>query len=197
MGRSKELNEKMKQEMKMKIINTAISYFAVNGLNGTKISDIAKKANISQGLLYHYFSSKEELYKEVCELILTSKNHFFELIKEKNLAPVEELKELTNLLGYALMDKEKHLKESFILMCLVQKELGYTFEVKNWEDYPVKFVMDIIIKGQKANTFKKGDPEELSRLYWGAVYGVCFVTLNNDNYFNKLGFKNLNNLLLV
>lgn len=40
----------------------ALRVFARHGLAGTKISDIAKAAGLSHGLVYHYFESKEAVF---------------------------------------------------------------------------------------------------------------------------------------
>ena len=46
---------------KEKILNAAIKVFASNGYHGSSISDIAKKAQVSKALFYHYFESKRDL----------------------------------------------------------------------------------------------------------------------------------------
>ncbi len=50
------------EERKQEILETAIAVFARKGYDKTSISDIAKEMNISQGLCYRYFKSKEEIY---------------------------------------------------------------------------------------------------------------------------------------
>lgn len=50
------------EERKQEILETAIGVFACKGYDKTSISDIAKEMNISQGLCYRYFKSKEEIY---------------------------------------------------------------------------------------------------------------------------------------
>ena len=47
------------------IVRTALKLFAKNGYASTPISLIAKSAKVSQGLMYNFFSSKEELLKEM------------------------------------------------------------------------------------------------------------------------------------
>lgn len=47
------------------IVRTALRLFAKNGYASTPISQIAKTANVSQGLMYNFFSSKEALLKEI------------------------------------------------------------------------------------------------------------------------------------
>ena len=46
-------------------MNTALKLFAVEGYYTTSISKIASAANISKGLLYNYFDSKEDLLSEI------------------------------------------------------------------------------------------------------------------------------------
>lgn len=49
------------EERRLQILEKALIVFASNGFKGTSIKDIAEAAGISQGLMYHYFASKEEL----------------------------------------------------------------------------------------------------------------------------------------
>lgn len=48
-----------------KILRAASALFLKKGFDGVSISEIAKAAEINQSLIYHYFESKEGLWKEV------------------------------------------------------------------------------------------------------------------------------------
>lgn len=48
-----------------KILRVATALFVKRGFEGVSISEIAKKAEINQSLIYHYFASKEDLWKNV------------------------------------------------------------------------------------------------------------------------------------
>lgn len=48
-----------------KITRTAFKLFATRGYHTTSIEAIAKKANISKGLIYNYFKSKEDLLESI------------------------------------------------------------------------------------------------------------------------------------
>ena len=52
---------------KQEILEGAIKVFAKKGYDGTTISDIAKELNISQGLCYRYFPSKDAIYDAALE----------------------------------------------------------------------------------------------------------------------------------
>ena len=63
--RKKEENKKIREESKGKILLAALELFAIQGYHPTSISQISQKAKVSKGLMYNYFSSKEDLLKAV------------------------------------------------------------------------------------------------------------------------------------
>jgi len=65
MPRSNAQNEQMRAESRAKILATARHLFAEHGYDGCSVSDIAHQAGMSQGNIYWYFSSKEDLLKAV------------------------------------------------------------------------------------------------------------------------------------
>ncbi|MGL4772346.1 MAG: TetR/AcrR family transcriptional regulator [Clostridium sp.] len=70
---------------KEKIIAIALEEFANNGYKGASTNAICKKGNISKGLLYHYFTSKESLYESVLEDSLNKfKGVFVSITENKN-----------------------------------------------------------------------------------------------------------------
>jgi AcrR family transcriptional regulator len=56
-------NTAIRKESRRKIMDAAFLLVASNGYEATSIAMIAKEAGVSKGLLYNYFSSKEELIK--------------------------------------------------------------------------------------------------------------------------------------
>jgi AcrR family transcriptional regulator len=56
-------NEQIRAESKQKIMDAAFTLIAQNGYESTSIASIAQTAGVSKGLLYNYFTSKEELVK--------------------------------------------------------------------------------------------------------------------------------------
>ncbi len=49
------------EEKRRLIIDAAVRVFARDGYHTSRVGDIAEEAGIAHGLLYHYFSSKEEV----------------------------------------------------------------------------------------------------------------------------------------
>ena len=64
MTRNKQANEEIRKETTQKILDAATAVFAAKGRAAT-MADIAAKAKVSQGLAYHYFASKEEIFSNL------------------------------------------------------------------------------------------------------------------------------------
>lgn len=47
------------------LLDAAVRVFAQKGLHAARVSDIAAEAGVAHGLLYHYFSSKDEVLETV------------------------------------------------------------------------------------------------------------------------------------
>ncbi len=76
-------------------MSVALKLFAEKGYHATSISQIAVKAKVSKGLMYNYFSSKEDLLDEIIEegfIALTE----LEYLIEKGSKPEERLENFIN-----------------------------------------------------------------------------------------------------
>ena len=55
------------EERRAQLLATALEVFAAKGLDGATVKDLSDAAGVAQGLLYHYFQSKEELLRAVLD----------------------------------------------------------------------------------------------------------------------------------
>ncbi len=53
------------EEKRRLILDAAVRVFARTGYHGSRVGDIAEEAGVAHGLLYHYFSSKEEVLETI------------------------------------------------------------------------------------------------------------------------------------
>ena len=63
-------NKIIRQEKKDLILRTALIVFAQEGYHASSVNKIADKANISKGLIYNYFESKEDLLRNIITNIM-------------------------------------------------------------------------------------------------------------------------------
>jgi len=88
----------LNQEKQERILNAALKEFAQKGYENASTNEIVKSAEISKGLLFHYFNNKKELY-------LFLYNHFVEVLME----------EFFNELDFSERDIFERLKRLMIL----------------------------------------------------------------------------------
>ncbi len=53
------------QDRRKQILRAAIDVFSERGFHRTRVSDIAKRAGVAYGLIYHYFDSKDDVLNSV------------------------------------------------------------------------------------------------------------------------------------
>lgn len=104
--------ERIPEDKKDKLLNACYILFGKNGYKNTSVNAIVTEAGISKGLLYHYFESKEALYKDLLAYsskefmakyltnVDTSNPDFLERTKTLTLLKYKILKETPNLLNY-------------------------------------------------------------------------------------------------
>jgi AcrR family transcriptional regulator len=61
MPRTKEQIEQLREQRNTQLLKAAQRVFSRQGFHAANISDVAAEAGVSQGTVYHYFDSKEEL----------------------------------------------------------------------------------------------------------------------------------------
>src|SRR6188472_2610773 len=67
MPRSPEDNQQLKDSRSIEILRAASRVFAKKGFAAAKISDIAREAGLSHGLVYHYFENKDAIFGAILE----------------------------------------------------------------------------------------------------------------------------------
>jgi len=79
-----------KQEAKKRIIDGAMETFFRMGYRKTKMTDIGKTLGVSKGAIYQYFTSKEELFFEVFDLLMTQRrSKIIEFLKEEGFEGIK------------------------------------------------------------------------------------------------------------
>lgn len=82
MPRSPEQLEEHRKQKKKLIMDVALELFAKGGFHATSISQVTRKAGISKGLIYNYFSSKQDMLEEITETAYNEVYKNFDLDKD-------------------------------------------------------------------------------------------------------------------
>jgi TetR/AcrR family transcriptional regulator len=91
-----------------KILRAAVDVFARKGLDGTRIQEIADQCGLPKANVYYYFSTKQEIYTQVIEHLLTGWDKAFE-----HITPDRDPREAIAVYVRAKLDySRKHAAES-------------------------------------------------------------------------------------
>jgi len=143
--RTKQQFEKIRKTSKEKILNVALELFAKKGYHATSISQIAKKAKISKGLMYNYFASKEELLNEIIQQGFNSLAEL-EFKAEKNIDPQKQLEEFVDAVLDNLYSNFKYWQ--LYLALLVHPEIQKKYE-KKMQQFRDEFVQSMTVLFRK------------------------------------------------
>ncbi|MBT3250951.1 MAG: TetR/AcrR family transcriptional regulator [Candidatus Marinimicrobia bacterium] len=120
MPRTKKQFESMREKSRRSIMDSAIKLFATQGYHTTTMEGIAREANISKGLIYNYFSSKETLLSEVIHEGLS----VIESLADRNteISAKERLKNEIEVIFFSLDSNYEYWK--FFSQILFQPEIS-------------------------------------------------------------------------
>ena len=124
MPKTENQNKKILDIRREEILEAALEEFSRKGYSGTKISDIVKRAGISQGLIYHYYKSKDELYLAVIEKSRDSAKGLEDIYYQYNLKGWNGLITLTeSILSWLKSGGEGKLRFFFIQQAALIKPM--------------------------------------------------------------------------
>lgn len=114
--RNIELSEEMRTHSRGVLIAAARQCFAASGYFNVRISDIAQQAGMSQGSIYWYFASKEELLKAVLTEAFESLGA---VMAEAAAAPGDARQKLERLLNNLLQYAQEGSQFTSIMISLM------------------------------------------------------------------------------
>jgi len=143
--RTKQQFEDIRTSSREKILSVALELFAKKGYHAATISQIAKKAKISKGLMYNYFASKEKLLDEI---IQEGFNSLAELKYEakSGIDPEKQLEEFIDAILDNLYSNFSYWQ--LYLALLIHPEIQKKFEKKmqKFRDEFIKTVASLFRK---------------------------------------------------
>lgn len=112
----KRLNQAKMPAGKKKVLLAALHLFASHGFHATTTAKIAKEAGVSEGTIYKYFPSKEELLNHLMTPLLEGiRNSFF--------AKLQRPQSLDDLIDVFIQDRIEFGTENFELIKILLQEL--------------------------------------------------------------------------
>ena len=166
-----ETRKEQKERRRQEIIYTALELFVSKGYAATKITDIAKRANISRGLMFHYFESKENLYEELIRMGVEGTTYPGE---QKCEHAIDFFVNFTEEL-FAYMKEQPATAKFFVLMAEAQRSEATPEHIREiaMKVNVIEQFVTIVEWGQQEGTIKEGDPLIISNAFWCSVQGIA------------------------
>lgn len=170
------------------IIEIASEEFALNGLSGARIDEIASRTRSSKRMIYYYFGDKEGLY-------LSALENAYRLVREgeskldvEGLAPLEALRKLVEFTF-----DHHHRHEDFIRMVMIENiHHGLYLErskvIRQLNVSAINTIKTVYRRGTLEGIFRKG--LDAIELHW-QISALCFFNVSNRSTFSKIFGRNL------
>lgn len=159
----------------LRILTAARAEFARNGLGGARVDVIAARAKANKRMIYHYFGSKDQLFRRVVEAAYEHIRSAERALDLAALAPVDALARLVRftwdyylanpefitLVNSANLHKARHVRDSEEFRHINRSLIGITEA--------------LLERGVAAGDFRKGiDPVQLTITI--AALGYYYLT---------------------
>ncbi len=166
-----ETRKEQKERRKQEIIHAALELFVSKGYAATKITDIAKRANMSTGLMFHYFESKENLYEELIRMGLEGTTYPG---GQKCEHAIDFFVKFTEEL-FAYMKGQPIVAKLFVLMAEAGRSDATPEHIREiaMRVNVIEQFVPIIEWGQQEGTIREGDPLIISNAFWCSIQGIA------------------------
>lgn len=158
-----------------RILSAAKKEFSKNGLEGARIDLIADRARANKRMIYHYFDSKENLFRKVVEAAYVDIRTAEQELDLEHLPPGEALESLVRFTWQYYLDNPEFLSLVNNENLHKARHLENSELIHNVSRRFVDMVGQIIARGEKAGIFRTGiDPVQLNITI--AAIGYYYLT---------------------
>lgn len=181
MARNLLQNEQARETRMEQIRMEALRQFAMKGLAATRIQDIANGVGMAQGLLYHYYPSKESIYIDLVKDSLDKTAEASLALQNRNISAREKIEIALRELFHTI-EKSERFAQTCCLIAQMEKTvwLGEEKEfIEQKRNEPYRIVADMIRQGQSEGSLVKGCADELSLLFWSTVNGLAIYRVSH------------------
>jgi AcrR family transcriptional regulator len=166
-AKREEQNEKRRQD----ILSASLELFVEKGYAGTTVRDISAATGTSNGLLFHYFATKEKILAELADHAMAGVASAAALLSS-GLPPLDIFQKITEAVFMAY--RTSHGRNLFLLVNQIKTQSSIPPNAKKAVTSidAIESSLPVIRKGQRAGTIKAGNPLGLAIAFWGAVQGI-------------------------
>ncbi|EKR66535.1 MULTISPECIES: TetR/AcrR family transcriptional regulator [Leptospira] len=103
------------EKYKTEILSKCVDILARKGYSAVSMREIATELDVSTGTLYHYFATKEDIFKELVKFLLNKDIEEIQLYSKGNLGQTLESK--VESLFQMIQDREAYFQNLLYIIC--------------------------------------------------------------------------------
>jgi AcrR family transcriptional regulator len=167
----------VEEERRQQILEATWHVIAVSGFRGLRLSDVAKRAGVSSGMIHYYFDTKDDLVKAAFERYYEHSTQRRQWLMETDQGPLELLKAIVE--SYLPIEDETlegwHVWSELWVEGLQEPDLRELNEdfYGQWR----RLVAGIIRDGQNAGLIRDGSAVELANMLIAMIDGLAIQVL--------------------
>ncbi|WP_300612043.1 TetR/AcrR family transcriptional regulator [Trebonia sp.] len=167
----------VEEERRQQILEATWHVIAVSGFRSLRLSDVAKRAGVSSGMIHYYFDTKRDLLKAAFERYYEHSMQRRQWVMETGKGPLELLKLIVE--SYVPVEDETmegwHVWSELWVEGLQEPDLQQLNEdfYGQWR----RLVAGIIRDGQDAGVIRDGSATELANMLIAMMDGLAIQVL--------------------
>ncbi|WP_412990369.1 TetR/AcrR family transcriptional regulator [Pediococcus siamensis] len=122
------LNKQKMPNGQRAVLQSALDLFARQGYDGTATAEIAKHAGVSQGTIFKYFKTKQDL---LLAIMMPMIGNLFPVIRNDFFNKLNEYNGLEELVHFVVQDRYKFLKENADAIQILLTEVMVNKEIQS------------------------------------------------------------------
>lgn len=169
------------RETRQRLLHASLQLFVDRGYAGTTVRQIAAAAEVSPGLMFHYFPSKQALLEQHVKTLNAGVEQVVQLLSDAETRPLEAFSQVAGLFLDSFA--ETTTKRLMLLANQVATSNSIPVSAKRLLDGARSFETSVavIIRGQQTGEIKSGEPRALALVFWGALQGTAQIMASLPN----------------
>ncbi len=195
--RRRAQNEQMRDTALAKITGAALEVFAEYGYHGATMKQISQATGMSYGLVYHYFSSKEEVFRHLLDFALDSSMAALNTALDAPGTAWGKIETLSAILVENALTSESSLYFLIVTQAMTQGKgiPGLREHIEERFTAYYDRLVPVIVQAQEAGDAVEGDPVALAAAYFSFVQGLALLIFQGKGMEKKITSGILSNVL--
>jgi TetR/AcrR family transcriptional regulator, fatty acid metabolism regulator protein len=154
------------EEKRRLILDAAVRVFAHKGFHTSRVGDIAEEAGVAHGLLYHYFSSKDEVLETIFRDNWTVLVERIRAVAESDEPTRDQLRHIAAILLRTWLHQPDVVR---VVIREIARTPAVTMRIGEFVK-PIEVIREVIEHGQHTGEFRADlDPRLAAVVFYGGI----------------------------